>query len=145
MVQSPETVTPWTRREFPVTVGTDALDAGDTVVLSIDRLADGDVGDTVRCTGRKTTVPMNLVSSLSDRAVQHFRERSRIIAGNTTSFTGTARCTINTTGPTRPTLFQVDPGPNNAADVINSSSQTAVMIDAQFAQPTDAGLRHAHD
>ena len=35
-------------------------------------------------------------------------------------------------------MFQVDPGPNNAADVINSSSQTAVMIDAQFAQPTDA-------
>ena len=77
---------------------------------------------------------------------QPFPRRSRMQRRQHRRSTPGGTVTIDTTGPTMADArSKSTPARTTPRDVINASSQTAVMIDAQFAQPTDAGLRHAHD
>jgi hypothetical protein len=138
-VQPPDMITSANVTQVPIVVTTYAADAGFTVVSTISSGSQSPDSEheTAPHGGGSVTTYVN-ASALAD-GTDSVTATVTDEAGNTATYSPAVNVQQDTSGPEGPTSFGVAAGPNNPPFIINSQSQTAVTITAQFADPLENG------
>jgi hypothetical protein len=138
VVPSDNPITGANASDFSVAVATSAADAaaGDNITVTLTGQLSVTTPSVPAPAGGASVIPVD-VSTLPDGS---YTVSATVTdpAGNTATASG-GTVFIDTTGPEKPATFVIAAGPNNPVGVINSQSQTAVTIDAHFADPLEVG------